>query len=121
MVHSTCGVQQGDPLGPLPFSLTLQPALRAASEAASLDLCFAYLDDVVLAGSASQVTSVLRAFCQTAGEAGLVLEPSKSEAVLSGPTSSADLRGLPAGFARHTGQFELGLRWGALPSATSIR
>ena len=46
MVHSTCDVQ----LGPLLFSLTLQPALRAASE----------LDDVVLAGSASQVTSALR-------------------------------------------------------------
>ena len=47
-IASTCGVQQGDPLGPLLFSLALQPALVAAR--GHCDVCFAYLDDVVMAG-----------------------------------------------------------------------
>ena len=44
VLHSTCGIQQGHSC-----SLALQPALAAASRAASLDLCFAYFDNVVRA------------------------------------------------------------------------
>ena len=58
-VWSTRGVQQGDALGPLLFALALQPALAAASAAAPLDLCFAYLDDVVLAGKDEHVQQPL--------------------------------------------------------------
>lgn len=46
--------QQGDPLGPLLFSLALQPALVAC------DVCFAYLDDVVMAGDVSQLATALK-------------------------------------------------------------
>ena len=55
VMPSTTGVQQGDPLGPLLFALALQPALRAAA-AHPVDLCFSYLDDVVIAGSARRNT-----------------------------------------------------------------
>ena len=43
-VQSSSGVQQGGPLGPLLFALSLQRALATASESACLDLCFAFLD-----------------------------------------------------------------------------
>ena len=72
-----------------------------------LDLCFGYLDDVVLAGNRRQVTQALAVLTAAAARVGLVLEPSKSEVVITSPTSSADLRGLPAGFVRKRGDFTL--------------
>ena len=54
---SEAGVQQGDPLGPLLFSLAVQPALRAVRSGPwdqQPELAFAYLDDVCLAGSLPQ-------------------------------------------------------------------
>ena len=52
------GVQQGDPLGPFLFSLTLQPLLKELAERRApdtLELVFAYLDDLCLAGNAEEV------------------------------------------------------------------
>ena len=42
MIDSEEGAQQGDPLGPLLFCLTLQPAL----ESLECELVFSFLDDV---------------------------------------------------------------------------
>ena len=80
VLQSTCGVQQGDPLGPLFFALVLQPALAAAE--GPLDLRYAFLDDVVLAGNSVPVTQALGLLVAAAARVGLVLEPSKSEVIV---------------------------------------
>ena len=82
VLPSTCGVQQGDPLGPLLFALALQPALRAAA-AHPVDLRFSYLDDVVIAGPAHHVARAMRDLVAEARRAGLLLEPSKCQLILS--------------------------------------
>ena len=59
-LSSEAGVQQGDPLGPLLFSLALQPALQAATSGLTPpDLVLAFLDDVCLAGDYRRVASAL--------------------------------------------------------------
>ena len=108
-ILSTAGVQQGDPLGPLLFALALQPALEAAKAAAPLDLCFAYLDDVVLAGREDHVLRALQALTTAAAALGLVVQPSKCELVhAAGPFSYVDSARFPAGFlVRDLGNFDL--------------
>ena len=68
-IHSCCGVQQGDPLGPLGFALTLHPIVeRIKAEVPDLLLNALYLDDGMLVGfsvdlievHASQYSSFLR-------------------------------------------------------------
>ena len=61
------------PLSPLLFALALQPAL----------LCFSYLDDVVIAGPAHHVARAMRDLVAEARRAGLLLEPSKCQLILS--------------------------------------
>ena len=65
-IQSATGVQQGDPLGPLLSSITLQPILlRAVSE-----LKVGYLDDVTIGGSIQDVETdveLIREHAQTIG------------------------------------------------------
>ena len=60
IIHSCCGVQQGDPLGPLGFSLTLHPIVeRIKAEVPSLALNAWYLDDGTLVGPPEGLSAAL--------------------------------------------------------------
>ena len=117
-LSSECGVQQGDPLGPLLFALALQPVLSelAASRApGGLELAFAYLDDLCLAGEAPAVVTALntlKARCASFGlrlSTGLADSRDKCELVLTGgPASSVDVSAFLADFkVVRDGNFDL--------------
>ena len=60
IIHSCCGVQQGDPLGPLGFALTLHPIIkRIRAEVPFLALNAWYIDDGTLVGSTQDLSAAL--------------------------------------------------------------
>jgi hypothetical protein len=85
---ATSGCQQGDPLGPLLFSLVLQPLLVRLRDNFSLTTG-AYLDDLTIAGSTSDVAAAIRWLQVEGPPFGLHLSLSKT--VVWSP-SSRDLR-----------------------------
>ena len=81
-ISSSEGVQQGDPLGPLLFCLTLhQHCLRLKSE-----FCVQYLDDVTLAGSCEDLLHDI-VVMKDAEELGLLLNTNKSEIISESMTT----------------------------------
>ena len=59
-IRSCCGVQQGDPLGPLGFALTLHRVVeRIKAEILGLTLNAWFLDDGILAGSPGDLAAAL--------------------------------------------------------------
>ena len=76
-ISSQVGPQQGDPLGPLLFSNTIQPMLSSLSS----DLNLGYLDDVTLGGPASTVASDVEEIVKVGTEMGLTLNTSKCELI----------------------------------------
>ena len=71
------GVQQGDPLGPLLFCLTLHPLLSQLQS----ELKIFYLDDGTVGGSTESVLHDLHYLESGAAELGLHLNQSKSELI----------------------------------------
>ncbi len=78
-IHSCSGVQQGDPLGPLGFALTLQPLLeRLQADVSGLRLNVWYLDDGTLMGSPEDLAAALHTAEREGPPLGLHLNRSKS-------------------------------------------
>ena len=76
-VVSASGVQQGDPLGPLLFSIALQPLLLMLSS----ELRVGYLDDVTIGGPIEVVDRDVELVHREAHSIGLDLNPNKCEVI----------------------------------------
>jgi len=77
IISSAEGPQQGDPLGPLLFSNTIQPLLLSMNS----ELNLGYLDDVTLAGPADIVASDVAEIIQGGSALGLSLNTEKCELI----------------------------------------
>ena len=78
-IRSCCGVQQGDPLGPLGFALTLHPIVeRIKAEVPSLALNAWYLDDGTLVGQPGDLSAALCIVESEGPSVGLHLNRGKS-------------------------------------------
>ena len=86
---SSEGVQQGDPLGPLLFSLVMLEAAKMIKEAlpGSLQLHLWYLDDGVIAGKAEDVSFALETLSRVGPKWGLHINTSKCE-IITNPASA---------------------------------
>ena len=95
---STTGVQQGDPLGPFLFSLSLtRCCARLKSELSAEALSVWYLDDGTIAGPRADVEAAWQIIREEAGRVGLRVNLAKCE--LYTPRGT-DLSSLPAEFIR---------------------
>ena len=78
IIRSCCGVQQGDPLGPLGFALALQPIVDSIqAKVPNLKLNAWFLDDGVLIGSPADLSLALAIIEQEGPPRGLRLNRSK--------------------------------------------
>ena len=80
-LRSKSGVQQGDPFGPLFFSLVLDVLITAIAKDSGCPLLFHtwYLDDGALAGPRSSLCSVLKLIQELGSSLGLHINISKCE------------------------------------------
>ena len=78
-IHSCFGVQQGDSLGPLGFSVTLHPLVQCIQdEVLSFNLNVWYLDDGTLVRALEDLAALLRIVEQMALSLGLTLNKGNS-------------------------------------------
>ena len=85
-IESQEGVQQGDPLGPMLFCLTIHPLLSSLSSI----LTEGFLDDITLGGSEASVASDVQTIIEGGQELGLRLNFSKCELISLGDTTPID-------------------------------
>jgi hypothetical protein len=85
-IESATGAQQGDPLGPLLFSITLHPILMGCTS----EFRIGYLDDVTLGGLIQDVDGDVQRVRQEACLIGLDLNPGKCEIISNISESDAE-------------------------------
>ena len=93
-VTSQSGVQQGDPFGPLLFSLTLWPIIEAEIESKRPNLtqhCW-YLDDGIIAGTEPKLNEALDILNVSGKTCGLELRRDKCEVWSKGALKTIDSR-----------------------------
>lgn len=95
VIDSAEGIQQGDPLGPLLFCLTIQPLLLGIQS----ELVSGYLDDIGIGGEATMVADDVMRLEQEARTIGLTLNHNKCE-VLGPPEAIAAWNASGLAFAR---------------------
>ena len=79
IICSCCGVQQGDPLGPLGFAFTLHPVIKhIKAEVPFLALNAWYLDDGTLVGTPGDLSTALHIIESDGPSVGLHLNRAKS-------------------------------------------
>ncbi|XP_026436183.1 uncharacterized protein LOC113334051 [Papaver somniferum] len=79
ILSSALGVQQGDPLGPLLFALTLHPLVKSIASRCTLDLQAWYLDDGTIIGDTLEVAKSLNIIETEGPSRGLYLNVKKTE------------------------------------------
>lgn len=90
-LESLCGVQQGDPLGPLFLAIALHKIACNIRQHYNLDLALFYLDDGVLAGDLDHAGAALRHFQAACQSIGLRLNLGKCELAVMGQVPEAAL------------------------------
>jgi len=86
IILSEEGSQQGDPLGPLLFSLTVNPILSSILS----DLALGYLDDFTLGGTADVVRNDFLQIVDMAADLGLILNTAKCELISNSTVATPD-------------------------------
>lgn len=81
IIPSAEGIQQGDPLGPLLFCLTLHDICCLLKS----ELCLFYLDDGSLGGVSTDIIHDVEVIKRKAIKVGLELNPGKSEVIGTDP------------------------------------
>ena len=106
-IFSSCGVQQGDPLGPLCCTLTLHPVIEQIKrEITGLLVNAWYLDDGTLCGSNRDFYSALTIIESQGPSRGLLLNKNKSLLFVPADATLPD-HVLPPGIPTTNGGFEL--------------
>ena len=86
-IQSTEGVQQGDPLGPLLFCLTIHPLVSQLKS----ELCVWYLDDGTIGGAAEDIKHDLEIVVREGAALGLHLNERKSEVICKDPAARGSI------------------------------
>ncbi|XP_026413120.1 uncharacterized protein LOC113308884 [Papaver somniferum] len=101
-LSTTKGVQQGDPLGPLFFALTLHPLAIKIAARCALDFHAWYLDDGTIAGDTLEVAKALKIIQKEGPERGLVVNINKTEIFWPSPDPRSNMVGVfPSTISRH--------------------